>query len=90
MDLVPFAIPLFLLMIAIEFTVDKRRGTGYYRTNDAINSLSMGIISTTSKLLVFDISIRVFSWVEQSASLTTLEPNEPWVWVFSSNTNNFP
>lgn len=82
MDLVPFAIPFFLLSILFEIHIDRKRGTAYYRSNDAINSLSMGIISTTSKLLVFDISLRVFSWVEHNAAISTLPADKLWVWVF--------
>ena len=53
MDLVPYAIPFFALSILLEMAWDKRRGTGFYRLNDAINSLSMGILRTSSKLVIF-------------------------------------
>ena len=47
MDLIALAVPFFLLALLIELAVDRVRGTGYYRTNDAINSLSAGTLSTT-------------------------------------------
>ncbi len=65
MDLVPYAIPFFLLAIAIELARDAYAKTGYYRTNDAINSLSLGVLSTTSKLVLIDIAGRVYAWVQQ-------------------------
>ena len=65
MDLVPYAIPFFLLAIAIELAWDAYAKTGYYRTNDAINSLSLGVLSTTSKLVLIDIAGRVYAWVQQ-------------------------
>ena len=40
MDLLALAVPFFLLAMLLELIVDRVRGTGYYRTNDAINSLS--------------------------------------------------
>jgi len=64
-DLVPYAIPFFLLAIAIELARDAYAKTGYYRTNDAINSLSLGVLSTTSKLVLIDIAGRVYAWVQQ-------------------------
>ena len=43
MDLIALAIPFFLLAIIIELAVNWVRGSGYFRANDAINSLSAGI-----------------------------------------------
>ena len=47
MDLIALAVPFFLLALLVELVVDRRRGTGLYRANDAINSLSAGTLSTT-------------------------------------------
>ena len=48
MDLIALAVPFFLLAIVIELIIDKVRGMGLLRANDAINSLSAGILSTTT------------------------------------------
>ncbi|MEH6549626.1 MAG: sterol desaturase family protein [Pseudomonadales bacterium] len=71
MDLVLYAIPFFLLSIIIEVCWDRYKGTAYYRINDTINSLSMGIISTTRKLLIVGIGGMVFSWIQQHLSIET-------------------
>lgn len=47
MDLIALAIPFFLLALLVELAVDRWRGTRYYRSNDAIGSLSAGTVSTT-------------------------------------------
>ena len=47
MDLLALAVPFFLLALLLELTVDRVRGTGHYRSLDAINSLSAGTLSTT-------------------------------------------
>jgi sterol desaturase/sphingolipid hydroxylase (fatty acid hydroxylase superfamily) len=39
---------LFLLAIIIELVVNWLRGSGYFRANDAVNSLSAGMLSTTT------------------------------------------
>ncbi len=38
-----FAIPFFFLAIGIEYIWGKRRGKSYYRLNDAITNLNIGI-----------------------------------------------
>jgi sterol desaturase/sphingolipid hydroxylase (fatty acid hydroxylase superfamily) len=78
MDLVPYAIPFFLLAIAVELAWNGHRRAGYYRANDAINSLSLGVLSTTSKLVLVDIAGRVYGWVQQDLAIV------PWAfegWV---------
>jgi sterol desaturase/sphingolipid hydroxylase (fatty acid hydroxylase superfamily) len=72
MDLVPYAIPFFLLAIGLELVWDRYRGTHYYRGNDAINSLSLGVLSTTSKLVLVDIAGRVYGWVQSDLAIV------PW------------
>ena len=47
MDLIALAVPFFLLALIIELFVDWRKKTGYYRSNDAINSISAGMLDTT-------------------------------------------
>jgi len=48
MDLIALAVPFFLLALLIELFVDWRRKTGYYRSNDAISSISTGMLDTTT------------------------------------------
>jgi sterol desaturase/sphingolipid hydroxylase (fatty acid hydroxylase superfamily) len=48
MDLIALAVPFFLLALLLELAVDRMRGTGHYRTNDAINSLSAGTLDVTT------------------------------------------
>jgi sterol desaturase/sphingolipid hydroxylase (fatty acid hydroxylase superfamily) len=48
MDLIAIAAPFFLLALLLELLIDWRRGSSLYRSNDAINSLSAGILMTTT------------------------------------------
>jgi sterol desaturase/sphingolipid hydroxylase (fatty acid hydroxylase superfamily) len=48
MNLIALAVPFFLLALLIELFVDWRRKTGYYRSNDAINSISAGMLDITT------------------------------------------
>jgi sterol desaturase/sphingolipid hydroxylase (fatty acid hydroxylase superfamily) len=78
MDLVPYAIPFFFLAIALEAAWNRITRAGYYRANDAINSLSLGVLSTTSKLVLIDIAGRVYGWVQEDLSLVQW-PLDGWV-----------
>ena len=47
MNLILAAIPLFMLLILVELVVSHLRGTRVYRINDAVASMSTGILSQT-------------------------------------------
>lgn len=47
MNLILYAIPGFIVLLLIEIAVDAWRRTGYYRANDAIASLSTGMLNQT-------------------------------------------
>nr|WP_221191981.1 sterol desaturase family protein [Microbulbifer rhizosphaerae] len=49
--MVTLAIPFFLIAILVELALDRWRGWGLYRLNDAIGSLSVGILSRITGLL---------------------------------------
>ncbi|WP_339768312.1 sterol desaturase family protein [uncultured Paraglaciecola sp.] len=51
MSYIIYAIPFFFLLIAMELVAEYVRKTDYYRTNDAINSLTAGVLSRMVGLL---------------------------------------
>ena len=69
MNNVNYAIPFFLLFIVLEVIWGWLRGNNTYRVNDSINSVSLGLLSTASKLIFLDLGLLVFSRVEQNFSL---------------------
>ncbi|MBK9467398.1 MAG: sterol desaturase family protein [Gammaproteobacteria bacterium] len=83
MDLVPYAVPFFLLAIGLEYAWGRARGNDTYRLNDSINSLSCGILSTSIKLLGLDIGGRVFTQAEQHWALARLDAQSPWTWLLA-------
>ena len=54
------AVPLFLLGLIIELLVNYGKNAGYYRSNDAINSISAGILSKSFEY--FTRFIPLFAW----------------------------
>jgi len=73
MDLIALAIPFFLLALLTELVVDKARGSGFYRANDAINSLSAGTISTTSGYFTNFLQAVIAAWVLQHFALIDID-----------------
>ena len=63
MDLIALAVPFFLLALLIELAIDRWRKTGRYRSNDAINSLSAGALSTTFGYFTRFVSLAIWGFV---------------------------
>ncbi len=74
MDLIALAIPFFLLAVMAEAGVDRMRGTGFYRANDAVNSLSAGTISTTTGYFTKLLPGVISAWVLQHLALIDVDP----------------
>ncbi|MDH4109975.1 MAG: sterol desaturase family protein [Gammaproteobacteria bacterium] len=88
MDLIALAVPFFLLALLIELAVDRWRGTGYYRANDAVNSLSAGTLSTTigyfTRLLpvyIYGAALANFAIFEFKLEWFDLSPRGILLWV---------
>jgi alkylglycerol monooxygenase len=64
-----FAIPVFLLMIAVEFAWGRARGRNTYRLDDAINSMSLGMLSQISGVFTRLLRVGIYSAVYQSVAL---------------------
>ncbi|MDN3638406.1 sterol desaturase family protein [Simiduia curdlanivorans] len=61
------AAPFYLILIALELWVDKKRGTQFYRLNDAIASMSLGVISRTHRLILFALGAYLMAeWLPKS------------------------
>ena len=73
MDLLALAVPFFLLALVVELVVDHVRGTGFYRSNDAINSLSAGTLSTTFGYLTRIVPVSIWAYVLQGYALFDID-----------------
>ena len=75
MNFIPYAIPVFLLLIVIELFWGWWKGNNTYRANDSINSLSLGLLSTVTKFVFLNIGLLVFSCIEENYA----------IWAFNSS-----
>ncbi|MEM7431567.1 MAG: sterol desaturase family protein [Pseudomonadota bacterium] len=80
MDLIALAIPFFILALVVEWTYDRVRGTGFYRVNDAVNSISTGIMSTTFGYFTKFTSILIWGLVLQHVAVFDM----PLAWFDAS------
>lgn len=83
MEIILAAVPFFFLLIAIELVADKVRGTGYYRFNDAINSLNLGVMSRLTEILKALLPFTVYVWVYEHYALWNLPQSSVWVWLIA-------
>ncbi|WP_343857824.1 sterol desaturase family protein [Aliiglaciecola litoralis] len=82
MTIILYAIPVFFLLIGIELLMEKRRNTQYYRVNDAISSLSAGVLSRMVGIFKSLVPFTLYILVYENAALMTL-PETLWVWIIA-------
>ena len=80
-QIIVLATPLFLLLIAIEVIVGRRRGRDTYRLNDALNSIGLGVMSQLVGVFSALLTLGIYTLVYQHAALWQLPTNTAWVWI---------
>ncbi|HLA31719.1 MAG TPA: sterol desaturase family protein, partial [Pseudomonas sp.] len=80
MNYILYAVPFFLLLIVLELLLDRWRGVSNYRLADALNSLSAGVLSTTSGLLTKAVGLFSYTLAWQQLALFELSAESLWVW----------
>ena len=83
MDYIVYAIPVFLVMIFIEIVATILRKKDYYRLNDAISSLSLGMMSVSSGILTKVIEVAIYTTIFSFTAFFELSAGDWWVWLFA-------
>lgn len=83
MDFILIAVPFFFVLIAVELLADRWRGMRTYRLADTINSLSAGVLSTTSGLLTKGVGLVSYALALEHLALFELSAHAGWVWVMA-------
>ena len=78
MDLILYAIPVFFLLILVEFSYGLLCARNTYCLNDTINSLSMVTLSRLQALVVVGTSADIYEFVATTFRLTQLSEQSPW------------
>jgi len=69
-----YAIPSFMVLIALEAVVAKVKGMKVNRSADVISSLSSGITNTIRDAIKFTFAIVTYSWLVDRITIYKLEP----------------
>jgi len=79
--IITWATPVFFALIALELLVARWQGRKVYHSSDAINSLSLGVISQVAAVFTKLLTIGIYAWCVEHLSLFHLPANSVWVWV---------
>jgi len=81
--LIAFAIPFFLVLIAVELFVARRRGREVYRLADALADLGCGIGQQVAMVFGAAVLLAAYDWLHVHGSLVTFPAGSPWPWVIA-------
>ncbi len=79
--IIALASPVFFLLIGIELVVVRLRRRPGYRLNDALNSISLGILSQVTGVFTPLLRIGLYAWSVEHLALWQLAPSHWWVWL---------
>ncbi|TNF81449.1 MAG: sterol desaturase family protein [Gammaproteobacteria bacterium] len=83
MNLVLYAVPFFILALAIELAWGYSRGANTYRLADTINSLQMGTLSRLRGVLQIGIGGAVYGALTNEFTAFEMDTADPLVWVLA-------
>ncbi|SEL18229.1 Sterol desaturase/sphingolipid hydroxylase, fatty acid hydroxylase superfamily [Atopomonas hussainii] len=83
MNLILFAVPFFLLLIALELIADWRSGKRTYRLSDTINSLSAGVLSRAVGILTKFATVGIYLLSLDYLAVWQLSADSLWVWLLA-------
>ncbi len=72
-QIIVVATPVFLLLIALEYAWGWKTGRNSYRLNDAISSMSLGMLSETTKVFTRLLRLGIYAAVYDTVSLAPIE-----------------
>ena len=75
---IALATPVFFALIALEFAIGRARGRSNYRLNDALNSLSLGVMSQVAGLFTRLLAFGIYAAVYAAFSIWQLPADQWW------------
>ena len=76
-----FAVPVFLLLMALEWWWARRRGMAVYRAADTVASLSLGMVNQGVGVFSKLLALGLYTAVYEHAALWRLPADSAWVWI---------
>lgn len=81
--IVALAVPVFVVMIAAEVLIARRRGLRLYRFADAVTDLACGIASRVFHLFDTAVLVGLYALLWRTTAVTTLPDDHPATWIFA-------
>ncbi|TNE98523.1 MAG: sterol desaturase family protein [Gammaproteobacteria bacterium] len=75
------AIPLFMVLMLVEYVALRLQGRKLHRFNDSVNSLSMGLLLLISDALLKAYTFAVFIWLWQNHRVFEFDAGSALTWV---------
>ena len=81
--IITFAVPIFLLLIFIEYVYGVRTGKNNYRVSDTFTSLGLGLISRLPPMLNLGFQGVVFAYIGSYFHSDFLSSQSIWTWLIA-------
>ena len=82
-SIITFAIPVFMLLILIEYCYGVYKGKSNYRLNDTFTSLSIGMISRYPTMLNLGLQSLIFVYISKYFNVGLLSVKNPFTWIIA-------
>ena len=82
-SIITFAIPVFMLLILIEYCYGIYKGKSNYRLNDTFTSLSIGMISRYPTMLNLGLQSLIFVYISKYFNVGLLSIKNPMTWIIA-------
>ena len=76
-----WAIPAIFVLIGVELVAARVMGRPVYRANDAVASLSLGVMSQLAGVFTKALTVGIYAVVVERVALFELPAASPWVWI---------
>ena len=78
---IPFAIPIFLLSMLVEWYIGKKENPDLYQTKDMLVSISMGIFSGIVEFFPKVLAFLAFFYLHEISPLKNTVDRQWWAWI---------
>lgn len=76
-----FAVPLFLLLMWVEFYISRKKGRQHHQFDESIANLNVGIAERLADLFTTGLFFFIFDWIHQHYAVFNIKANI-FTWLF--------
>lgn len=80
LNILAFAIPLFVLLMVLEFVIARRKKLPYFNLHDSIANISIGVAERLLDVFVTGMFFFVYDWLQRRFGLFAIRPGV-FLWI---------